>query len=120
TVCPLNTAASLPLATTRIFFSSSWSRPNGGADQPMSTWPDITVVSVDDGLPVATGLAFSLYCRMNAVTMPFVEDPLVEYAIVLPSLSCSDLIGESARTYQNRSWAPVVSAPMTRTGAPFA
>src|SRR5690349_24892092 len=79
----------------------------------------MTCVSVDDGLPVATGFAFRLYCLTKAVTMPFVDEPFVEYAIVLPSVSFSVLIGESARTYQNRSCAPVVSAPITRTGAPF-
>ena len=56
---------------------------------------------------------------MNAVTMPCVDDPFVEYAIVLPSVSLSDLIGDVAVAYQNKSAAPVVSAPMTRTGAPF-
>src|SRR6266704_2216644 len=40
--------------------------------------------------------------------------------MILPSVSLSDLIGESAFTYQNRSLAPVVSAPITRTGAPLA
>src|SRR5678816_3758405 len=119
TVWPLNTVASLPLAMMRIFLSSSWSRPNGGADQPTSTWPDITCVSVDDGPPVATGFAFRSNCLTNAVTMPFVDDPFVEYAIVLPSVSFSDLIGDVAGTYQKRSAAPVVSAAMMRTGAPF-
>src|SRR6476659_4530178 len=119
TVWPLNTVASLPLAMMRIFLSSSWSRPNGGADQPTSTWPDITCVSVEDGPPVATGFAFRSNCLTNAVTIPFVDEPLVEYAIVLPSVSLSDLTGEFAGTYQNRSWAPVVSAPITRTGAPL-
>src|SRR5512132_4666346 len=103
----------------RIFCSSSWSSPNGGADQPTSTCPDITCVSVDDGLPVATGVAFKSYCFMNAVTMPLVDEPFVEYASVLPAVSFSDLMGESLRTYQNRSRAPVVCAPMMRTGAPF-
>src|SRR5436190_13322436 len=117
TVWPLNTSASLPLAMMRIFFSSSWSSPNGGADQPTSTWPDMTCVSVDDGPPVATGFAFTLNCLTNAVTMPFVDDPFVEYASVLRSVSFSDLIGDVAGTYQKRSCAPVVSAPMTRTGA---
>ena len=56
---------------------------------------------------------------MNAVTIPWVDEPLVEYASVLPSVSLSDLIGEAALTYQNKSAAPVVSAPMIRTGAFF-
>src|SRR5215831_19134741 len=39
--------------------------------------------------------------------------------MVLPSVSLSDLMGEFVGTYQYRSAAPVVSAPMMRTGAPF-
>ena len=66
----------------------------------MSICPDITWVSVGAGPPVATGFAFRLYCFTNAVTMPCVEEPLVEYAIVLPSVSLSDLIGESDLAYQ--------------------
>src|SRR5262245_833305 len=96
------------------------SRPIGGADQPTSIWSDITAVSVAGGPPVATGLALRSYCLMNAVTTPCVDEPLVEYAMVLPSVSLSDLIGESPFTYQNRSPAPVISAPMMRTGAPLA
>src|SRR5438552_11578081 len=76
-------------------------------------------VSVGAGPPVAVGLALRSYCFMNAVTTPCVDEPLVEYAIVLPSVSLSDLMGEVAGTYQYRSDAPVVSAPMMRTGAPF-
>src|SRR5438045_2854329 len=102
TVCPLNAAASLPLAITRILPSSSCCSPNGGAAHPMSICPDITCVSVPEGLPVAVGFAFRSYCFMNALTMPCVDDPLVEYAIVLPSLSFSDLIGEVDGTYQYR------------------
>src|SRR5439155_4035379 len=71
------------------------------------------------GPPVAVGLALRSYCLMNAVTIPWVDEPLVEYAIVLPSVSLSDLMGEVAGTYQYRSVAPVASAPMTRTGAPL-
>src|SRR4030095_16705383 len=119
TVWPLNTAASLPLAMIRILPSSSCCSPNGGGGQATSICPVITCVSVDEGLPVAVGFAFKSYCLRNAVTMPWVELPFVEYAIVLSSVSLSDLIGELAGTYQYRSAAPVVSAPMTRTGAPF-
>src|SRR6202163_1077116 len=79
----------------------------------------MTWVSVGAGPPVAVGLAFRSYCFMNAVTMPCVDEPLVEEAIVLPSVSFSDLIGEADGTYQKRSDAPVVSAPMMRTGAPL-
>ena len=100
TVCPLKTVASLPLATIRILPSSSCCRPNGGADQPTSTCPDITCVSVAAGPPVAVGFAFKSYCFKNAVTIPWVDAPLVEYAMVLPSVSRNDLIGEFAGTYQ--------------------
>src|SRR5437762_6086815 len=103
----------------RILPSSSCCMPNGGADQPTSICPDITCVSVGAGPPVAVGLALRSYCFMNAVTTPCVDEPLVEYAIVLPSVSLSVLMGEAAGTYQYRSDAPVVSAPMMRTGAPF-
>src|SRR5712692_9913957 len=95
------------------------SRPNGGPAQPTSTWPDITWVRVEGGLPVATGLALRSCCLMKAVTMAWVEAPLVEYAMVLPLASCKVLIGESDRTYQNRSAPPVISAPMMRRGAPL-
>ena len=78
TVWPLNAAASLPVAMIRICFWSSWSRPKGGADQPTSTCPDITAVRFAAGPPSAVGLAVSLYCCMKAVTMPWVDEPLVE------------------------------------------
>ena len=78
TVWPLNTAASLPLAIMRILPSSSCCSPNGGADQPTSIWPDITCVSVGAGPPVAVGFALRSYCFMKAVTMPCVDEPLVE------------------------------------------
>jgi hypothetical protein len=44
----------------------------------MSTWPDITCVRVAAGLPVATGLALRSYWRMKAMTMAWVDAPLVE------------------------------------------
>src|SRR5215467_10998913 len=95
------------------------SRPNGGPAQPTSIWPDITCVNVDGGLPVATGFALRPYCLMKALTMAWVEAPLVEYAMVLPSTSRKVRIDESDRTYQNRSAPPVISAPMTCSGAPL-
>ena len=47
------------------------------------------------------------------------EEPVVEKATVWPAASFSDLIGLSARTYQNESSAPMNSDEMTRTGAPL-
>ena len=78
TVWPLNTLASLPPAMRRMSPLSSWSSPNGGAAQPTSTWPDITAVRFAAGPPIAVGFALRSYCLMNAVTMPWVEEPLVE------------------------------------------
>ena len=46
TVCPRSEGTSLPCATMRILPSLISCRPNGGAAQPMSIWPDITAVSV--------------------------------------------------------------------------
>src|SRR6185437_4932411 len=97
----------------------SASTPKGGDDQPMSTWPDIVCVNVDAGLPVATGFACTPNSRMKARTARFVDEPLVEYAIVFPAASLMLLIGDAAGTYQKRSSAPVVELAMARTGAPF-
>src|SRR5450432_2196600 len=77
--------------------------PNGGADQPMSTWPVIVWVKVEDGLPVAIGLACAPNSRLNASTARLVDEPLVEYAMVLPLASLMLLMGDAAGTYQNRS-----------------
>jgi hypothetical protein len=51
---------------------------SGGADQPTSTWPDITWINVAEGLPVPTSRALRPYCLTMAVTTPWVEEPLVE------------------------------------------
>src|SRR5256885_716739 len=53
TVCPRSEGTSLPRMRMRILPSLSSFTPNGGAAQPMSTWPDITCVSVAAGPPVA-------------------------------------------------------------------
>ena len=55
TVCPRSDGTSLPRAMMRILPSLISCRPNGGAAQPISTWPDITAVSVAAGPPVAVG-----------------------------------------------------------------
>ena len=100
-VWPLSEAASLPRAMMRILPSRSSCRPNGGADQPMSTWPVITWVKVPGGPPVAVGLALTPRSLTKASTVLWEVEPLVEKAIVFLSVaSLSDLIGESARTYQ--------------------
>ena len=57
TVCPRNEGTSLPWAMMRILPSFSPCRPNGGAAQPMSIWPDMVAVNVAAGPPVAVGLA---------------------------------------------------------------
>ena len=62
----------------RILFSVAASRPNGGADQPTSIWPDMTWVKVGAGPPVATGFAAAPVLAMNASTSVWVEAPLVE------------------------------------------
>ena len=66
------------VAKIRIFPSLISRRPNGGAAQPMSTWPDMTAVSVAAGPPVAVGFAFAPSSLMNATTMLFELEPLVE------------------------------------------
>ncbi len=53
-------------------------RPKGGAAQPMSTWPDITAVSVPAGLPVAVGFALQPSSLTKATTILFELEPLVE------------------------------------------
>src|SRR4029077_1465368 len=75
---------------------------------------------VDAGLPVATGFANTPNSRMKARTARFVDEPFVEYAIVLPPASLMLLIGDAAGTYQNRSSAPVMELAIARTGAPLA
>src|SRR5665647_544172 len=92
-VCPRTMAASVALATMWILPSSISLRPNGGEAQPISTWSVITVVSVVAGLPVAVGLAaVSLNSLMKARTILWVDEPLVEKAMVWPSASLIVLI----------------------------
>ena len=45
-------------------------------------------------MPVATGFALRLNCLMKALTIVWVDAPAVEYAIVLPAVSCKVRIGE--------------------------
>src|SRR5437762_3046348 len=73
---------------------SSWSRPNGGAAHPTSTWPDITCVKVEDGLPVATGLGVE-HVEIETVLL---EDPaalaeLRDRGIPVAALAHRDLQG---------------------------
>ena len=61
----------------------------------------MTDVSVGAGLPVGISLAdVSPYCLTKAVTTPWVEEPTVEKAMVLPLKSWIVLTGEFAFTYQ--------------------
>jgi len=78
TVWPLSEGTSLPRAIMRILPSFISCRPNGGADQPTSTWPDITAVSVAAGPPVLVGVPLAPSSLTKATTMLFDEDPLVE------------------------------------------
>src|ERR1700736_111261 len=66
---------------------------------------------------ISSGLIANVSTKPSTTLL--VEEPCVEYATVLPAVSLMDLIGESARTYQNRSPAPVASDAMIRTGAPL-
>src|SRR5215207_1128392 len=71
--------------------------------------------------PLPVGIAFAVvrpFSLMKARTMLSVDDPDVEYAIVRPLRSFKVLMGEEALTNQ-KSAAPVASAPIIRTGAPF-
>src|SRR6516165_2766145 len=71
-------------------------------------------------LPVEVGLAVSLYCAMSASRAAWLDEPVNEYATVLPLKSSMRLIGEATGTYQYRSGAPIISLPMMRIGAPLA
>jgi O-antigen/teichoic acid export membrane protein len=77
-VCPRSEGASLPRMRRRILPSFISFKPNGGAAQPMSIWPDITCVNVEAGPPVAVGLALTPSSLTKARTRLFVLDPLVE------------------------------------------
>src|SRR5262245_4384715 len=100
-VWPRTRAASVALATTRIFPSSISLRPNGGDAQPMSTWSVMTAVSVEEGLPVGVGFALTSNSLMKARTTLCVDEPLVEKAIVFLSVvSFSVLIGDNVLAYQ--------------------
>src|SRR5262249_46995107 len=112
-------ARSLARAMMRMRPSSSGLRLNRATDQPTSTWRVITWVMVALTSPVATGLALSPYSSMKRSTAILVEEPAVEYAMVLSLASRIDCTGESATTYQNNSREPVELAPTMRTGAPF-
>ena len=99
-VWPFTIDASVALATTRICPASISFRPNGGEAQPTSTWSVITAVSVEEGLPVGVGLALRSNSLMKASTIELVEEPRVENAIVLSSVSFRVLIGEDVFAYQ--------------------
>src|SRR5665213_553449 len=101
TVWPFIDGTSDPRAMMRILPSFSSLRPKGGADQPMSIWPDITAVKVAAGPPVLVGTPLVPSSCINPETMLFDDEPLVEKAMVVLSVaSFRLLIGESAFTYQ--------------------
>src|SRR5262249_52472037 len=98
---PRSDGTSLPRAMMRILPSAISRRPNGGAAQPTSIWPDITAVSVAGGPPGAGGFALAPRSLTKATTMVFALEPLVEYASVFCAVrSFRLLIGESPLTYQ--------------------
>src|ERR1700747_1466932 len=74
---------------------------------------------VADGPPVATSFACTPFSRVRTLALSCEDDPVVEYAIVLPLASFRLLIGDCALTYQNTSAPPLTTAPITRTGAPL-
>jgi hypothetical protein len=51
-------------------------------------------------VPVEVGLAVSLYCAMSASSPAWLDEPVNEYATVLPLKSSTVLMGELAGTYQ--------------------
>src|SRR4030081_3374348 len=71
-----------------------WKTPpfHGAHPQPTSTCPVMTWVVVAAGLPMATALALRPSSLMKARTTLWVEAPLVEKAMVLPSVSFIVLI----------------------------
>src|SRR5262245_27207845 len=104
-----SSVASRARATMLIFFSWISRSANGGVAQPMSIGPVITLVSVPGSPPVAVGRAFEPAWLSNASRIRFDDEPGEENAIVFFSVaSLRLLIGLSARTYQNSSWAPVI------------
>ena len=83
-------------------------------------------------IPVAAGAKVPLVRRLVTAAYAHGENglggavfpepktkPVAENAMVLPAASFSDLIGESALTYQKISRAPVIEVPIGRIGAPF-
>src|SRR6516162_10097359 len=71
-------------------------------------------------LPVEVGLAESLYWAMSASRAAWLEEPVNEYATVLPLKSSIRRMGEFTGTYQYRSGAPIISLPMILIDAPLA
>src|SRR5215471_15384181 len=104
----------------RIFPCARLSMANGGADQPISICPDITCTNVAAGVPVATALMSTPAWRINAMVARLDDEPTAEKAMVLPTASFNERIGDWLGTYQNRSSAPVIDAAIGRIGAPFA
>ena len=84
-----------------IFLSFNSRSAKGGAAQPMSIWPVMTLVSVPGSPPVAVGLALEPACRNSSSRIRFDDEPGEENAMVFFSVaSLRLLILLSERTYQ--------------------
>src|SRR3569832_2372621 len=78
TVWPFYDGTSLPCAMMRILPSLISCKPNGGAALLSSFWFVFSAVWVLGGLSVAVGLSLAPSSRVNATTMLFDDEPLVE------------------------------------------
>src|SRR5262249_3019105 len=100
TVCAATPGASLPAAIMRILPSCTRPRLIGTADQPASTWPDITWVRVAAAPPVDTSLTSMPAALASAAAIRLLDEPGREKPTVLPARSLKPRAALSARTYQ--------------------
>src|SRR5665647_893495 len=100
TVCPRSDGTSLPCATMRILPSLISCRPNGGAAQPISIWPDITAVSVPGGPPGTLTAVMSGQIDIGWAAPPFGLQEIKEgkIRIVAHGSDVPSLRGQTVRT----------------------